>query len=318
VIWIARSIVGIGAIVALAQLWVPDRWMLQTWIAAGTPWIYLPALPLLGWALYRRRWTESAPLAVVAALWTGWMAPQVVGEEGGEPDVRVASINALAWNADHAAAAHDMAAIEADVLAIQEVSPELATALQGDAFDRWPHRVVLPRQDAFGIAVLSRVPMDARFEELGAEVSEGSPVDSPVSEPMVVADLTVDGRALRLLAVHTLPPFDRRYAEVWRRQCAALVSRVAEEERPLVLAGDLNATPFHRVIRELEGLGLSDGHGAVGRGLATTFPTNRWLPPMLLDHVLASEELTFTSVRERAITGSDHRTVVAGLRWSGS
>ena len=215
-------VVGAGAAVALAQLCFPDRWMLQTWIAAGTPWIYLPALPLLGWALHRRRWPESAALAVVSLCWLGWLTPLVLGDARGEPDLRLASVNALAWNLDHAGAARDIAALEADVLAIQEVSPELAEAFEGSAFDRWPHRIVLARDDAFGIAVLSRFPMEASLEELGPEVPVDALVSAQTSEPMVIADLTVDGRPLRLFAVHTLPPFGRRYAEVWRAQCDAL------------------------------------------------------------------------------------------------
>ena len=311
-----RIVVAAGVIVALAQLWLPDRWMLQTWIAAGTPWVYLPALPLLAFALFRRRWPESLALALVTACWIAWVAPLVVSDARGEPDLSVATINALAWNADHAGAARDIAAIDADILAIQEVSPELAAAVEGPAFDRWPHRIVLARDDAFGIAVLSRHPMDARLEELDMELPADDEAGSRTSVPMVVADLSIDGRPLRLFAVHTLPPFGPHYAEVWRMQSDALVHRVADEVQPLVVAGDLNATPFHRIVRELESLGISDGHTAVGRGLATTFPTDRWLPSMLLDHVLASDELAFTSVEERSIAGSDHEAVVAGLRWN--
>jgi endonuclease/exonuclease/phosphatase (EEP) superfamily protein YafD len=36
---------------------------------------------------------------------------------------------------------------------------------------------------------------------------------------------------------------------------------------------------------------------------------------MLLDHVLATEELAIVDVREGSAAGSDHRPVVVGLRW---
>jgi endonuclease/exonuclease/phosphatase (EEP) superfamily protein YafD len=83
---------------------------------------------------------------------------------------------------------------------------------------------------------------------------------------------------------------------------------------PVILAGDFNATRQHQALRELLETGFTDAHLATGRGWAATWPVGRRLPPFaLIDHVLVSPDLAVASVDEVAISGSDHRAVVATI-----
>ena len=55
-------------------------------------------------------------------------------------------------------------------------------------------------------------------------------------------------------------------------------------------------------------------HDALGRGLATTWPNGLFpVPPLRLDHVLASADVVPVAVREGIGAGSDHRPVVVDV-----
>jgi endonuclease/exonuclease/phosphatase (EEP) superfamily protein YafD len=89
------------------------------------------------------------------------------------------------------------------------------------------------------------------------------------------------------------------------------------EDGPLLLAGDFNVTRQHRPFRQLLGTDLRDAHLETGRGRARTWPAGRRLPPFaLLDHVLVSPHFAVDATAEVDVPGSDHRAVVADLRWA--
>lgn len=99
--------------------------------------------------------------------------------------------------------------------------------------------------------------------------------------------MLVGGRRLRLYAVHTVAPLgpDR---DRWRRQLAWLARAVGGERDPVVVAGDLNATHWHRGLSRL----------------------------LRLDHVLVSPQVGVRAVWEGAGPGSDHLPVLADLAMS--
>jgi endonuclease/exonuclease/phosphatase family metal-dependent hydrolase len=136
---------------------------------------------------------------------------------------------------------------------------------------------------------------------------------------MVVADLDVDGTPVTLVSVHTQAPIHPRDIVPWQSGFAdlgGLAATAAAAGRPIVLAGDWNATtgnrPFRRLLRDHH---LVDAHLAVGRGRARTWPAHRSpLPPLLLlDHVVVGGGIMVRSVHERPAPGSDHLAVVADL-----
>jgi endonuclease/exonuclease/phosphatase family metal-dependent hydrolase len=107
---------------------------------------------------------------------------------------------------------------------------------------------------------------------------------------------------------------------------AAAVAEMAEEDGgPLVVMGDFNTTD------QTENYGLvadklTDVHWSVGRGFGFTFPDLRRYgadspvvgPVVRIDHIFVSEHLT---PQETHVIpsghGSDHRPVVATLRFNG-
>ena len=289
-----------------------DRFPLVA-IEAELGWLLLPAWIALAVLAVRRRalavGIAAIPCLVHAALLAPLaLAPWVTARARADvPDagrVRLVTANLYAYQSRPDALARELATLDADVLILEELTPGWVEALAASgvigAFDR--SSVIGPRDDCFGIALLSRAPLRS------SEVIERGDV------PVIRAEVSLGERAITVLAVHTLPPVDGEYAAVWRDQVRALAADARDHDGPLVVAGDLNLTPFGRAYGALRDAGLRGAHELAGRGLATTWPNGRRsIPPMRLDHVLVSVGIEALAVREGVGAGSDHRPVIAEL-----
>jgi endonuclease/exonuclease/phosphatase (EEP) superfamily protein YafD len=274
-----------------------------------TPFFAGPTLAALGLAVAGRRRSQGVVAGALAVAHLVWAAPDLHParprpvDAGDGPRLRVFSANLLYVNPDMGGIADEIRASEADVVALQEVTPSnLAGLKAAGVLDGYPHRLLAPRRDPFGSAILSRHPL----------------VDSEMllvaGLPLPRTTVVVGERRVRLYDVHTRAPM-RRGITTWKAQLAELRRLVERDHGPRVVAGDLNATSGHRPFRELLGAGLRDAHVERGRWWAATWPRDRWWsPPMArLDHVLVSPEVAVVDVREGTGRGSDHRPVVADL-----
>lgn len=113
--------------------------------------------------------------------------------------------------------------------------------------------------------------------------------------------------------------FWRRYARQFRASYriraweAEQVRAILEEEtRPFIVTGDLNSTPHSWVYRMLTA-DLQDAFYLAGDGWGATYHSR--LPFARIDYVLASEEWEVVSAHVPGVQLSDHRPVVARLRF---
>jgi endonuclease/exonuclease/phosphatase (EEP) superfamily protein YafD len=198
-----------------------------------------------------------------------------------------------------------------DVILLQEYTPG-SSAYGALLRERYPHRVVLPREDAFGQAVFSRLPF-ARDPEVW-HGPEGSTI------PMIACEVVVGGRRIGVWNVHTLPPLGWR-GTVEQRAMVAWIGRAVErvmasDDAPdgLVIAGDFNAPYRTNHLRELRGAGLREAHDGAGVGPGATWPRLWWkrhFPGIRLDHAMYGGGLEAAWARVGEDFGSDHRPVVA-------
>lgn len=207
-----------------------------------------------------------------------------------------------------------LAALEADVIALQEVdrllprSGELDQAglLAARLGMRFAFAATLARgAGSYGIALLSRLPMrETRRWSLPARLA---------SEPRAGLDVRLalarerDAPTLRVMVLHAdfLPWAAGRYA--------AQVLRIVTPDlgRGLLLAGDLNATPRGGGPRRLRAAGLTDL--IAEHGEAPTFVHGRWC--RRLDYVFGDAPVVAAAraVCVLPLDGSDHRPVVVDL-----
>jgi len=283
---------------------------------AGTPFVYLPAYGAAAVGLATRRRGLTAVAGAVAVAHLAWTAPETRRRrplpEGAATAtrIRLATANIRYPSKDSTELGDELTASAADLLFLQELSPEHLRMLKATGlFDRYPYCYVDARHGSFGAGIWSRYPL-----------SDAETWD-PGGLPMVRAVAAIDGTRVRLFNIHCKAPMRRRWIRLFKEQLDEIGSAVAAGTGPAIVAGDFNATyglaPFRRLLHRGR---LRDAHVDAGRGLlGTTWPRGgRVFPPLFrIDHVLVTDGIEVVAVREGRGPGSDHRPVIADLAIAG-
>ncbi len=215
--------------------------------------------------------------------------------------LRVTTVNVHRINEETDDVAAFLVDRQPDVVAVLEVDDKWAAMIDGLG-DRWPHRVVEPRPDNFGIAVLSRWPLD--------EVM--LPTYTSTGYPSIVATVRRDGGAFRFIATHPFPPFNAGDTRQLTEHLDGVAATVASSSLPCIVAGDFNATPWSRPFRRLIAeSGLVDS--GLGWGMHPTWHTRRPAPRIPIDHILVPPGTEVVCRRVGPYVGSDHYPVEADL-----
>ena len=286
-----------------------ERGTVLALLVGALPITLLPAYALAaGGALARRRGLTVVGLALVVAHLVV-IAPALgaatmpVGTDAA-PRLRVVVANLYVLNPTPEAAGRTLRALRPDVLVVPELDARgLAALTAAGLLADLPFYVVREGARLETVGLFSRTPLaDTTTREVGGRALPRSTVQ-------------VGGVAVRLLAVHPLPPISV-FEPLWRSALDDLRGEAAGLTLPAVVAGDFNADRDHAPFRRLLGTGgLRDAHDERGRGLARTYPASA--PVLQLDHVLVRDgrtaRLVVRSVREVRIPGSDHLAVVADV-----
>jgi endonuclease/exonuclease/phosphatase (EEP) superfamily protein YafD len=229
-------------------------------------------------------------LATIVPFYTGKSPPPANGSH----IYRSLLINVNTHHGSPSRVARAIEKVAPDILVLLEVDEGWLTAL-GDALRPYPHWIGMPREDNFGIALYSRQPF-VREEIL--HIGEAG-------VPSLLAELDMRDGRLAVLATHPLPPSGGENSRLRNDQLNLLAAIARDSSVPLILVGDLNATPWSWPYRQLlRDSGLRDS--AMGRGLIPTWPT--FMPPLLIpiDHFLHSDKVHVSKRSVGPRTGSDH------------
>jgi len=239
----------------------------------------------------------AANLIVVAHCFSGANSSR----EAGGRNLRVMLINVRTENERYDLVIACINKYRPDLVVVEEVDERWLNEL-GRLREEYPHVKLEPREDNFGIALFSRLPLNsAEIVYLGdAEV------------PSVTAQLEVGDRRLTVLGTHPLPPGSPGNFHLRNEQLEAVAKFVSNQTNPVVVLGDLNATPwsyyFRRFVSES---GLVDS--SKGKGIHATWPAG-FIPLLIpIDHCLASPEIGIAGKMIGGNVGSDHLPVVVDL-----
>jgi endonuclease/exonuclease/phosphatase (EEP) superfamily protein YafD len=256
---------------------------------------------VLAFVAGRRRIAAAAAVAALLNLGhVGALAidPRPARALAAAPVHRALLLNSYYKSRSHAGVIQLIREKKPDVVVLVEVTPGLADTLVALA-DEYPYREAFPRPDAGGLAILSRQPLDSVHRY---------PFGS-WKRAVLVARTRIGDRAVTVVGMHPYSSRGPERSRIRAFQMRAVGRWVAARKEPVLLLGDLNATPWSPVFGDLlRASGLRDarqGHGAL-----PTYPA--WFPPLWLplDHGLVSREFTLRDFRVGPYAGSDHFPVV--------
>lgn len=304
VAWTVAAGAASWALVRLADL---DAGVLVQ-VLAFTPYAVIGALlaTVLAVALRRRAAAVVAALATAALL--GCVAPRALPDADPGPRdgvrLRVLTANLLKGGAD-ADALVRLARSAADVLAVQEFTPEAAAALDARGFaGLFPYRQLAAEPGTTGSGLYARWPLTGGVvhRNRGGFAQARATVQVPGAAPVVVE------------SAHPAAPYAVAALDDWRSDLAG--QPPATPGGPVrILLGDFNSTLDHGLLRRLIASGYRDAADVVGAGLGGTWGPYDGdpIPPVTIDHVLADRRVGVRDVAVYALPGSDHRPVYAEL-----
>ncbi|MGI5503439.1 endonuclease/exonuclease/phosphatase family protein [Lentzea sp. CA-135723] len=268
-----------------------------------TPYYTVVGLLIGLFALMRRRWVIGLTMTLVGIVLVANVAPRAFSDarpNGVGQQVRLMTSNLLTGIADAEFLVQEVKRRGVDVLAMQELTPEMVRDLERAGLNQvLPNRVFLDEPGGSGSGIASRFPLQRRnLTPPGTLQQAGAVVDLP-------------GKDIEVVSVHPLPPVVTDGPEAWQRELAGLPSPDSTGALR-VLAGDFNATLDHVGLTRLLNKGYVDAADQVGKGLIHTWPSDSgvWPPPVTIDHVLVDSKILVDTVDVFDVPGSDHRAVV--------
>jgi endonuclease/exonuclease/phosphatase (EEP) superfamily protein YafD len=221
--------------------------------------------------------------------------------------LRVLLLNVHSTNTRHERVLDLVRADAPDLVGLLEVDDQWLEALS-PLRSQYPHLVAEPRDDNFGIALYSRMPLSEAQVVYLSEAGVPSIRARLAGKPLATGGVTPF-----LVLTHPLPPSSPDQFRLRNEQLHALALTVGELD-PVILLGDLNVTPWSPYFRQL----LREGRlrdTARGFGLRGTWPAQ--FPPLRIpiDHCLVSAGVDVLERRVGPALGSDHLPLRVTLRF---
>jgi len=270
------------------------------------------AMLLAALALRARRtaWSSAALaginvlLLALPLLWSaGTTGSRAVGQAlaaPGQRDLKIVTFNMHYGNVR--ATARFLLEQDADIVVLQEIGAAQMRALRPLLQAKYPHSHSCSIRHRCDAAVFAKRPWAAAgqeaFSDDGPEIVWAQFNDRELGK-------------LRVVGVHAALPFTP-----WKqvRHVNRLIALRAAHKGPLIVAGDLNMTPWS--YHQLRFLARADmrRHATFLRSWPTDGQFLAPFPAFLIDHVMTTPDIGSVSIGIGPNLGSDHLPVVAVLR----
>lgn len=184
-----------------------------------------------------------------------------------------------------------LGAVDADVVVLQELNPRAAAAIA--KWPDYPHQILKPREDPFGIAVISRHPLvHPELLELAGHT------------PQIRTQVRWGDTHFALSAVHPMPPISAKYHLRRAELFTSEASWASSQPLPAIIAGDFNSSPWSSAMQPLAAAGLERA-----TTLHPTWPSA--LPVIPIDQIVKSAHWSLIEAGVGPDFGSDHRPAFA-------
>lgn len=203
-----------------------------------------------------------------------------------QESVKVAHFNVSASDDDYESTIQAIIDSKADLISIQEVTPDWHYILKETLSKEYPHSAAVVRFDPYGLAVYSKYPIS----NLDTFYYESIPNFSGIIE------LNDPEHRFNFICAHTTPPLYSQAYQKMRdhlRVVAAEAIKHQEDSMGVMMISNLNAPPWWGEIQELrEAVDLYDSRRSASYGLSEIFQS----PGDYIFHTIDFNCLGFESI----------------------
>lgn len=201
----------------------------------------------------------------------------------------------------------------ADIILAQSVSEGTLKQL---SMHGTPYRIhnSLPRDDGYGIALLSRVSLPPKIRITKTQIVDLT--REKLGVPAIAATVQWFDRIVEVLMVHLSGPWSPSGARIYQEQLQSIAQWVNNQDHDVVVMGDFNATPWAANFSALiDRTGLVNSQ--IGFGIQPTWPASGGFPlgEIPVDNCLHSEQLVTVERGLGPTNGADHRPLLVKLNW---
>ncbi|MFE6800349.1 endonuclease/exonuclease/phosphatase family protein [Streptomyces sp. NPDC057681] len=280
------------------------------------PWFGLFIPVLLGGALWRRSASALVALLMPVMVWLNLFAGLLSDKSHSGSDLTVASHNVGADNPDPAGTARDLAASGADVLALEELTPQARGTYEKELAKAYPHHTVQGTVGLWSKLPLSDTePVDVKMDQGPLAATKPADVKMAYNRGLRTTVVTDQGPLAVYVAhlgsarVNPRAGFSTGQRDAGAQALGEAVA--AERNERVVLLGDLNGTMDDRAFDGLTSQ-MRSAQDEAGDGFGFSWPAK--FPVARIDQILVRGVEPQSSWLLPA-TGSDHRPVAAGISW---
>ncbi|MBC8001862.1 MAG: endonuclease/exonuclease/phosphatase family protein [Opitutaceae bacterium] len=219
----------------------------------------------------------------------------------GAPKLRCVLLNLKGANIATGSIPDYIRATRADVVVVTAVDDAWQQVVQSMSGD-YPNIITAPREDGYGVGLLSRLPMRS-----GQSFNAGEPL-----VPTVYGILTCGDRKIVVLGTRFLPPAGSGDHRTRIEQMKRIADGFSDPAERLILLGDLNVTHWSPYFKEFtKVVRLVDS--ARGFGIQPTWPVNGFPMQIPIDHCLVSPCFKVLNRTLGPNIGSDHFPLIVDL-----
>ncbi|MFI6693669.1 endonuclease/exonuclease/phosphatase family protein [Streptomyces sp. NPDC050433] len=312
-------LVALALLLGLVMLFharITGRGGIGSLVETFLPWLGLFVPVLLVGALRRRSAAAVAALLLPVLVWLNLFGPLLADKSRAGGDLTVVSHNVGADNPDPVGTARDLAASGADVLALEEITPQAKPLYEKELATAYPHHTA---QGTVGL--WSTLPLsDTRLVDIKQDAGPlGATKPAEVTRDYARAlrtTLATDQGPLAVYVAHLgsvrVNPRGGFSTGSRDRGARALGEAIAAERNErVVLLGDLNGSMDDRAFDGITSR-MRSVQAVAGDGFGFTWPAT--FPMARIDQILVRGVEPRSSWSLPA-TGSDHLPVAAKISW---
>jgi endonuclease/exonuclease/phosphatase (EEP) superfamily protein YafD len=300
-----------------------ERWVVTGVVTMSLQFLLMPSLFLFPVCLIARRWRTALLLlpgfAVFLLVYAVFFLPRSSPVPPSAPRIRLLTYNMHAEQKLLGPMADLIRSSGADIVAMQEFSPEVAQFMDAALADMYPYRGLHPGSGPYhGRGLLSRYPI---------QVDKAWPEEYPIPVRLQRVEILVQGQPLIIYNMHAPPSFPI-YGQGLDfgprgQQISDLLTLASADSGAVILMGDFNTLDLDENYAHITAQ-YRDAFREMGWGLGFTNPDWSWensreglafIPPyQRVDYVFYRGPLAAAEARVWPTSGgSDHRAVYVEL-----